>query len=300
MSDTRVRFGLGLAAALAVFLVIVVVVSRLTPSPQGPPSSSYSTTPAGLAAYAAVLERSGRSVRRLRTPIADERPRAGETLIIVEPDSVDPQEARAIASWVRGGGRLVAVVSDESRWLDELMEHPPEWSPDGSRLNKPLVPVTETAGVRSVEALGSFFGGWEKVGSALPVLGAQDAPLAVTAQVGSGSVVLVADPSPLQNLGLARADNAAFGLALAGGRDVAFLETVHGYGVARGFGGLPAAVGWTILGLFLTTLVALWSVGRRFGPPEEQDTPLPPPRVEYVDALAAALVRAKPDKEDGS
>ena len=45
-----------------------------------------------------------------------------------------------------------------------------------------------------------------------------------------------------ENRGLARADNAAFGLALAGGAAaVAFLETVHGYGVSRGFGGLPDA-----------------------------------------------------------
>jgi hypothetical protein len=57
-------------------------------------------------------------------------------------------------------------------------------------------------------------------------------------------------------------------------------------------------VKWTLIGLLLTLLVAIWAAGRRFGPPEELDTPLPPPRIEYVDALAAALVRAKPDKED--
>ena len=41
-----------------------------------------------------------------------------------------------------------------------------------------------------------------------------------------------------------QADGAALGVALAGGdgRTVAFLETVHGYGVSRGFGGLPARV----------------------------------------------------------
>ena len=74
---------------------------------------------------------------------------------------------------------------------------------------------------------------------------------------------------------------------------VAFLETVHGYGVSRGFGGLPTAVKWTLLGLLLTSLVAVWSAGRRFGPPEDPDTDPPPPRVEYVEALASALARTK-------
>ncbi len=78
---------------------------------------------------------------------------------------------------------------------------------------------------------------------------------------------------------------------------MAFLETVHGYGVSRGFGGLPARVKWTLLGLALTTLLALWAAGRRLGPAEDPDVPLPPPRVEYADALAAALARAEPDKE---
>ena len=91
-----------------------------------------------------------------------------------------------------------------------------------------------------------------------------------------------------------------FGLALTGGarKPVAFLETVHGYGASRGFGGLPTNVKWVLLGLALTTLVALWAAGRRFGPIEDADESLPPPRVEYVDALASALVRTKPDKED--
>ena len=90
-----------------------------------------------------------------------------------------------------------------------------------------------------------------------------------------------------------------FGLALTGGarRRVAFLETVHGYGVSRGFGGLPTRVKWVLLGLALTTLVALWAAGRRFGPTEDPEEPPPPPRVEYVDALASALVRTKSDKE---
>ena len=77
-------------------------------------------------------------------------------------------------------------------------------------------------------------GAWHELGSTLPVIGPADAPLVVTARAGRGTVVALADPSPLQNRRLAYADNAALGLALAGDRPVAFLETVHGYGVSRG------------------------------------------------------------------
>ena len=149
------------------------------------------------------------------------------------------------------------------------------------------------------EAVSLDGGGWQELGGALPRLGPAASPVLVSARVGAGAVELLADVSPLQNRGLPRADNAALGLDLAGGaqRPVAFLETVHGYGVSRGFGGLPANVRWAVIGLGLTALVAIWSVGRRFGPAEELEIEPAPPRVAYVDALAAALVRAKPEKE---
>jgi Domain of unknown function (DUF4350) len=293
----RVRAVVVLVVALVGFGVVLEVVDRLSPQPKGPRSSSYATSPSGLAAYASVLERAGHPVRRLRTPIAERAPRDGETLIVLDPDVIDPDEARAIGDWVRDGGRLVAGGSGEAPWLEEVIGSEPRWDFDGGRTRTPLLPVTETAGVRQVRGVES--GAWHDLGPTLPVIGPADAPLVITTATGSGSVALIADPSPLHNRALDQADNAALGLALVGGeeRPVAFLETVHGYGVSRGFGGLPARVKWVLLGLALTTLVALWSVGRRFGPTEDPDTPLPPPRVEYVDALAAALARAKPEED---
>jgi hypothetical protein len=296
VSDVRVRFGLGVLAGLVAFGVVLALVNRASPSPKGPRSSSYATSPQGAAAYAAVLERSGHSVRRLRTAVADAPPPAGATLMVLEPDVIEPAEARAIRRWVRAGGRLV-VADSGAGWLDGVLDDPPEWDPLASGRHTVLAPVPETAGVREVE---SDLGGWHKLGGALPLIGPADAPLAVSIRSGRGQVVLLGDATPLQNRGLAGADNAALGVALAGapGRPVAFLETVHGYGVSRGFGGLPTRVKWVLIGLALAGLLALWSAGRRLGPPEDTDTPLPPPRVEYVDALAAALARAKPDKEE--
>jgi hypothetical protein len=198
---------------------------------------------------------------------------------------------------VRSGGRLIAGGSGDSGWLEQVIQDVPRWEPDGPTARAPLVPVSETTGVDVVRAVET--GAWHELGQNLPVIGPPDAPLVVTARSGEGSVALIADTSPLHNRGLDQADNAMFGLALIGGarQPVAFLETVHGYGVSRGFGGLPTRVKWVLIGLALTALVALWAAGRRFGPPEDPEDPPPPPRVEYVEALASALVRTKPDKE---
>jgi hypothetical protein len=296
-ADSRVRFALGLVAFLVAFGIVLAIAQALAPSPKGPPSSSYATSPAGLAAYASVLRRSGHPVRQLRTRIAEKPPRADETLVVLDPDVMEPEEARAIGDWVRSGGRLVAGGSGDASWLDEVLEKPPVWTPGGGERRRTLVPVAETAGVTEVRSLDG--GGWRKLGAALPAIGPAGGPLLVTARSGDGSVALLADASPLSNAALGVADGAALGLALAGGakRPVAFLETVHGYGVARGFAGLPARVKWALLGLALTALVAIWAAGRRFGPSEDPDTEAPPPRVAYVDALAAALVRTKPSRK---
>jgi hypothetical protein len=110
--------------------------------------------------------------------------------------------------------------------------------------------------------------------------------------VGRGRIVVLADASPLQNRGLARADNAAFALALATpGQTVTFLETVHGYGAATGLAALPPGARWGLLGLLLAGLAFAWSHARRIGPPQDVERALPPPRADYVDALAASLAR---------
>jgi hypothetical protein len=135
--------------------------------------------------------------------------------------------------------------------------------------------------------LGSWRGGAGILGGARPI--------AAVADVGAGRVVLLADASPLQNRYLGRADDAAFALRIAGApsRRVVFLETYHGYGRSSGVAAIPTR--WRIALLFavLAFLVFMFSRVRRFGPPEAESRELPPPRVEYVDALAATLARTR-------
>jgi Domain of unknown function (DUF4350) len=279
---------------VVLFVAISVAIDRYAPTPSGPEGSSYATAPEGAAAYAELLHRAGHPVRRLRTPLAEESLDTGATLIVLDPERVDRTEARAIGRFVRGGGRLVAA-SASVRWLEDVLDAPLEWEDTRPGRAGVVVPVPETAGVRTVDFAEG--GSWVSLGGALPILATPAGPAAAVAERGAGRVVLLADAAPLYNSRLARADDAAFGLAVAGGdrRPVAFLETVHGYGQETGLAALPARALWVLAGLALAALAFVWSMARRIGPPEEEAAPPAPPRRAYVEAVAAGLAASGDD-----
>ena len=289
----RGRFAAGLAALVLVFAAAVAGLERLAPAPQGPESSSFATSPEGLAAYADLLRRAGHPVERRRRELAGERLSPQSTLVVLDPRAVPPEEARAVGAFVRAGGRLVAGGRSGTAWLEGALGEAPEAGEARDGDSRPLAPVPETGGVTVVG--GGGLAGWERTGAALPVLGPPEAPLAVLAVRGRGRALLLAGAAPLQNRSLGEADNAALALAAAGPADrpVVFLETVHGYGAATGLAALPADARWMLAGLMLAGLLFAWSHARRLGPPEDDEQPLPPPRADYVDALAGALVRTK-------
>jgi hypothetical protein len=113
--------------------------------------------------------------------------------------------------------------------------------------------------------------------------------------VGQGTILFVADPSFVENGMLARADNAAVAIGLAGeeGRPVVFAEGVHGYGSNRGLDAIPTRWKAALFALALGALAFVWSRARRLGPPDRQSRELPPPRGQYVDALTRTLERTR-------
>ena len=122
-------------------------------------------------------------------------------------------------------------------------------------------------------------------------------PVAV-ARAGKGRAVLLADAAPLVNSRLARRDDAAFALAAVGaGRPVAFLESVHGYGRASGFGALPGRFRGALVLLALAGAALMLARGRRLGPAQPQGRALAPPRAAYAEALAGALARSRPSPD---
>ena len=288
------KIGLGVFGAIVVVNAGLALLGSFTGgTPGGPRSSSYATGGDGLAAYASLVARAGHPVRRLRTAAADTALDPATTLVVVDPAFVTPDDSSALRRFVEAGGRLVAGGADSEAWLRRVLPRGPKWSPEGARDAGPLVPIPELARVDRVSADG--LGSWLRPGSSLPALAGGDRTLLAVATLGRGRVLLIADPSPLDNERLDLADNAAFGLGLAGprSRPVVFAESYHGYGRSSGLSAIPGR--WKTLLLLggVAALALILARGRRLGPAEPGQRELAPPRREYVDALAGLVARTR-------
>ncbi|MGH2808214.1 MAG: DUF4350 domain-containing protein [Actinomycetota bacterium] len=286
------RWIIGILAVVVAINALLGLLDSAFGGPGGPRSSSYATAPEGVAAYAELLAHSGYPVTPVRGEIADATVAPGATMFVLDPGALPPDDLDALKDHVRAGGTLV-IGGGAPGWARELFEREPDWTPSGAIAAEALAPVPETNGVMRVRAAGE--GNWSDPGGGLPVLGTSGMTLAIVGVLGEGRVVALADASPLQNRFLDRADNAAFGLALAGDRGTPayFAEGVHGYGTSTGIGAIPTRWKWTLGYLTIAALLWMVAIGRRLGPPEEQARMLPPPRRAYVDALATTLARTK-------
>lgn len=296
MSKARSDNPLGLPRWAWVLVAVVVglnlmffVVDVLFGGPGGPRSSSLATSGDGLAAYSNLLELNDHPATAART----NEVRATRTAILADPEGFDQDAAGALRRFVDRGGRLIAGGPSAVEWLELVTSDAPSWAPSGSARFEADPSAFDTRGISSIETASG--GVWTDLGSGRAVVGEPPSVLVAEDDVGDGTVVAVADVSFLHNTNLARADNAALGLALAGEdrRPVSFLESVHGYGDARGWGAIPVRWRWAIAAMVMAALVFMWARGRRLGPPEGAMRPPPPPRRAYVDALAGALARTK-------
>jgi Domain of unknown function (DUF4350) len=282
--STRWRIAIGIVVGIVVLDLALHFLGTLTGgTPGGPESSSYATQADGAGAFAELLGRFDHPVDRVRRTPSETTLDPSSTVFLLEPDGVATKDAQALRRFVDSGGRLV-VGGTNIRWARALFPKLPRGAAAGARFHSGSLSV-RSAGARA----------WIAPGEATPLARGPHGILAVGKRVGRGRVILLADPSPLQNRLLGRADNAAFGLALAGQghRPAAFLESYHGYGRGSGLSALPLAWKLLLSGLALATLVWMVSRGRRFGPPETRTRDLPPPRSEYVDALAGVLARTR-------
>jgi hypothetical protein len=291
VSGSRRLIALG-AVVLLVLIALRVAgeLSRDDQRAQTPAGSSYAYGSYGVSAYATMLARSDHQVVRLRDRLRDLDLDPRLTVVLLWPDAITSADAAALRRFLRSGGRLVVADEQPGSWLGAVVPDPPTWEPAPLGVTRALAPVPETSGVRTLAA--GVSGHFAAAGSAAAVAGNAAGALAAVRQVGRGRAVLLADASPLVNSRLAQRDDAAFALALAGGgRPVAFVESVHGYGRASGWGALPARLrgGLALLGVAGAALVL--SRGRRLGPAQPQGRALAPARSEYADGLAGALVR---------
>lgn len=271
----------GVLAVVGVLLAINVGLWLLDGATRGADesgarSSSFSTSSEGTAGYAELLRRYGADVERQRGDVrlGDLDPQATVIVLDAFPRR---REVEAVAAHVRSGGRLVAGGPDAAEWARELTDRLPRWVPGGDRVRRATVDGSRYR-VRTARD-GRFTG---------------EPSLVREPSVPGGSVVLLADASPLSNALLDAADNAAFGLALAGtDGTVTFVEGPHGYGRSTGLAAIPTRWKVALVLGTLGVLLALIAAARRIGPAERTARELPPPRRVYVDALGAALARTK-------
>jgi hypothetical protein len=285
------------AVIVVVVLVVVVniVLSLVDSSTRGsddtaPRSSSLSTGRDGLAAYAELLRRNEHDTEAQRGDVTTGALASADTLVVLDPVGLSKGEERAVRRFVEGGGRLLAGGTGATGLLATVFADPPVWSSAGVRDAQPVGSAAEVSGLRAVRTAGE--GSWSQPGATTPALGNASRTLATVASVGRGRVAALADPSPLQNRLLGTADNAGFGLLVAGdGRAVAFAEGAHGYANASGLGAIPGRWQAALVGLTLAALLGVVAAGRRLGPAEDAARPHPPARRDYVDAVADTLAR---------
>jgi hypothetical protein len=283
-----------IALVVAANVALAGVRSLVGGEPGGPASSSFGTAGDGLEGYADLLRAGGREVVRLRqAPAAGDLP-AGATVVVADPAQLGAAEVEALGQLLESGGRLVLAGAATEPLLAAATGHDVTHDDGDSGELQVWVPSPDTGSAG--ELAGDRGGRWRDVGPLLPLAGDDRGAAIVTGPAGAGGagqVVALADADLLHNDNLARADNAALGLGLAGpgGAPVVFLESVHGFG-GSGADAVPDAWKRALAGVALALVVGVWAAAARFGPPEPQARHLRPPRRDHVDAVAAALDRA--------
>jgi hypothetical protein len=296
------RIGIAIAALIGAVIALNLIAGGVDRAvggnePSGVTGSSYGTQSSGLAAMATLLANFGHPVARERGALSQATIDPTATLFVIEPESLTDADAATLLDFATAGGRVV-IGGSYPFYLHRLRDRPPVWSAHVSAgLNGGAAIYSEVdprlGNIRQVETAGQ--GEWTDAGSGTVLAHAGDAGLLTFERVGRGAIFFLADASPLENSYLARADNAAFALGLAGDAPcpVAFAEGAHGYGARRGLGAVPTP--WKIaLAVCAAAVLALaWSRSRRFGPPDRPARELPPARAEYVRALAVSLERTR-------
>ena len=280
-------------AALILYEFVLALAAPLGGGGSGAGRTSFSARPNGLGVWADLLSSAGHEVTRAKTSVSDIVLPANGT-VIIPGRQLDADEIADLELFVMRGGRVVVAGSQATRTLAELLDDTVRFQSAPSDAARSVVPVPETAGVDQ-EVGPHPVGHWSDTGPALPIVANEDEAFVAVADVGQGRVVMVADLTPLENQWIGDNDNAQLAVGLAGEpeRMVVFAEAGSGGGEGSGLAAIPSRWRWALIAGGIATLLAMWSAGRRFGPPEAETRDLPPPRRAYVDALAATLAKGK-------
>lgn len=286
--SARARRVWTVAAALVAVFVLMALLNTLGRAPGGPSLSANSTGGDGLAAWDALLDGNGHRTSQLRADLDRADLVTSQTVVAIG-QAFTRREKAALRRFVAGGGVLVIGDVEAETTLHMFGDRTAQWEPFGASVAR--------VGTEGLSVRGPGFASWRaSKGHALAQGGTR--VVAVQVAYGQGSVIALADPSPVTNAWLDRGDNAWFAVHLVGrdGRGVAFAEHGHGYGTTSGFGALPAR--WKTAFWFagIAALVGAWAAGKRLGPADPVVDAAPPERARYVYAVASTLARTR-DRE---
>lgn len=288
----RLVFGV-LALIVAFNVVLAALGSILDSGPGGPAASPRGTSGPGLAAYSDLLRSAGHQVTVNTDDLTPADLPVGATAVVADPIRFSSEDVTALTGFLEAGGRLVVIGPDTAEILAVYSGAQTAAAQGGT--NAPVtvwVPSGLTGS--ATEVVGGIGWYWKDLGTLVPLAGSLDNPALVTMSVGKGTLVGLAEVAPLTNRNLARRDNAALGLALAGeGRPVVFVDRTTAPSNS-GLSAVPTPWKWTAAALAVALIGFIWSAGSRFGPPEPQIANLGPARREHVEAVAAGMARQQP------
>ncbi|BCW95116.1 MAG: DUF4350 domain-containing protein [Fimbriimonadales bacterium] len=315
------RERLGLVLLIGVVAALLLYSLRLAQEARDPRFAplplSYSQHRYGVKGFARLLERNGYTVRSLKRAYR-ELPEDADLLVIFPPpfrlDAIGAdgdwteEDAEALDAWLKEGGRLLLFSGDsrlpESLAEDSRMRLPIAQFPVNRFVDaQPSLPAPWLEGIQRVRLADQRVNLSPRKERWVPLLHTGGAVEAALWYYEAGVVFECTDWQWLSNEQLREADNGAFILAvvrklLPDGGVIYFDDAGQGDlerapREARGFWGVaPMGVRIAFAHLMLITLVALYSLGKRFGLPRPAP-PRAPALGEYVDALADIYARAQ-------
>ncbi|MCS7066853.1 MAG: DUF4350 domain-containing protein, partial [Fimbriimonadales bacterium] len=276
---------------------------------------SYSRHLNGAKGLAKLFQRNGYRVRSLRRPFRHLPKDADMLIMFPSPIAVllnmrdrwSDEDQQALQRWVESGGVLV-VLGDDVRLEEPLQPHFDPPAPaflaqaSGRFRANPLLAPHWLEGISALEMgergtrLKPHDTRW------VPLMGDARGVAVALHYRGKGVILECVDSDWLTNAHLRRADNGAFILAFtrwrlpaggtiyfddAGQGDLEYERQRHGF-----WDYAPTALKVAFAHLMVLTVVALYSVGRRFGLPRPA-RPRTPTLGEYVDALAHLYASAR-------
>jgi hypothetical protein len=286
-----------------------------------PEYSTYRTDALGAKALFLTLENMGYHPVRWQQDFSS-LPSPGLLFLIAPPASgrflqqgdVLPYEIKALDDWVRRGNTVVVLSSQKNSLYEALGVFPSVPKTGTNSAAAQPGPLTDGVPELALAAGRVFrFGHEPEEGLGrlreaegakppppipevatdewLPLFGTAADPVVVVAARGRGQYILVADPHPASNLGLAKAPNRRFmaNLAALGAGGAILFDEAHHRDLDRGFVAYARTRHLTPFLLYLLALVALalWRSGVRFGVPVPFLTDSHRDSAEYVRAVAA-------------